>query len=694
MSWYEKFFQIGPIPENAMYGTYDLKLVLLSYLIASFASYVALDMSAHLRKPTTLLFRISWLAGGALIMGAGIWTMHFVGMLSFVMDMPMSYDFYWTTLSMIVAIITAVLAFLFFTIKKPTIKHYILCGILLGMAIPTMHYTGMAAMNGMNIHYKPLLFTLSIIIAIIAAMVAVWLSVQSDQGSFRTRIKLKIGSGLIMGLAIVGMHYTGMFAAVFTEGRSMSHVPLDPTLLSIFVSTIVLCITLVGLVFSTAKHFLTSLLQKDNDFLEAILNHMRGGVVACDQKGTLSLFNKTSVALFGPIVYNTKTIENWETQYPILNINTGKPLKLTEYPLYLALQGSCIQNVEIMMHDTQGLQHILLVDGQPLLGTDGEKLGAVVIFQDITEAKQNAERLLHETQQKEIAQKNLNTINKQLIEAARRAGMAEIATSVLHNIGNIMNSVNVSALSLSEKLNKTHFSALAVSVKLIEEHQHDFDNFVQNDIKGKNVIEYLNKIPAFWDEKKKMFQTELESINNNIKNIKDIIIMQQSMSGGSSVMETLPVVEIIEEALKINNTIHPRSLAKVMKDYQIQPSISTDKVKLLQILVNLLRNAYEVTQEAMTDDKIITVRIMQLNSTNICIEVIDKGLGIAQENLTKIFSYGFTTKKNGHGIGLHTSALSAKELGGSLNASSAGEGRGATFRLVLPFKSTNPQWST
>lgn len=269
MSWHQHFFQIGPIPENAMYGTYDLKLVFLSYLIASFASYVALDMSAHLRKPTTLLFRITWLAGGALIMGAGIWTMHFVGMLSFIMDMPMSYDFYLTLLSMIVAVIAAIVAFLFFMIKKPTVKHYVLCGILLGMAIPTMHYTGMAAMNGMSIHYKPSLFILSIIIAIIAAIVAVWLSIKSDKGSFTTRIKLKIGSGMIMGLAIVGMHYTGMFAAVFTPAQTISQVPLDPMLLSIFVSTIVLCITLVGLVFSTAKHFLTSLLQKDNDFFRS-----------------------------------------------------------------------------------------------------------------------------------------------------------------------------------------------------------------------------------------------------------------------------------------------------------------------------------------------------------------------------------------------------------------------------------------
>jgi len=688
MYWYQNFFQIGPIPENAMYGTYDLTLVFLAYLIASFASYVALDMSAHLRKPSTLLFRISWLTGGALIMGSGIWAMHFVGMLSFMMPMPMSYDFYLTILSMGVAVITAILAFLFFTIKNPQLKHYLLSGILLGIAIPTMHYTGMAAMNGIQIHYKPIPFTLSIIIAIIAAMVAVWLSIKSDQGSFKKRIKLKIGSGFIMGLAIVGMHYMGMYAAIFTEGNATSSVPLDPTLLSIFISTIVLCITLVGLVFSTAKHFLTSLLQKDNDFLEAILNHMRGGVIACNQQGTLSLFNKTTMTLFGPIMKKSNKTQDWEKHYPLNNVSSGQPLKMKDYPLYRALQGEVIQNIEIAAQDNEGNEHILLVDGQPLQGTEGEKLGAVIIYQDITEEKQNAKRLLHETQQKEIAQKNLDIINRQLIAAARRAGMAEIATSVLHNIGNVMNSVNVAALSLSEKLNKTEFHGLSAAAKLIQEHQHDFNTFIQNDIKGQNLINYINKIPKFWEEKKQMFQTELESINKNIQNIKEIIMMQQSMCGGNSLIETLSLIDAIEEALKLNSTIHPGSSITVVKDYQIQPSISSDKVKLLQILVNLIRNAYEVSQDATTEQKIITIRIIPLNDAEIRIDIIDQGTGILKENLTKIFTYGFTTKKNGHGIGLHTSALAAKELGGSLVAVSSGEGQGATFKLILPIKPT------
>lgn len=411
---------------------------------------------------------------------------------------------------------------------------------------------------------------------------------------------------------------------------------------------------------------------------------MRGGVIACDQKGTLSLFNKTSSELFGPMLKNTNSLENWGAEYPILNSSTGKPLKLKDYPLYRSLQGDIVHNVEIIMHDTKGVKHILLVDGQSLTGTEGEKLGAVVIFQDITESKQNAERLLQATKQKEIAQKNLNILNKQLIEAARRAGMAEIATSVLHNIGNILNSVNVAALSLSEKLNSTLFSGLAASANLIEEHQHDFNTFVQNDIKGKNLINYLRKMPDFWEEKKQIFQNELTSINNNIKNIKDIIIMQQSMSGGSSVMEILPIVDVLEEALRLNSTIHPRSSVHIIKDYKIKPSISTDKVKLLQILVNLLRNAYEVTQVVKGENKSVTIRLIQLDSSNICIEVIDQGMGITKENLTKIFAYGFTTKKHGHGIGLHTSALAARELGGSLTASSAGEGQGATFKLVLP----------
>lgn len=308
------------------------------------------------------------------------------------------------------------------------------------------------------------------------------------------------------------------------------------------------------------------------------------------------------------------------------------------------------------------------------------------LLQTVEAAGQQLALAIEKEQQKLEHQKKLDNINKQLIIAARQAGMAEVAISVLHNIGNIMNSVNVAALSLSEKLKATNFDSLINIEKLIREHQKDFDNFINNDPQGKSLLSYINKIPTFWEERKKIFIEGVTEVNKNIKNINEIIVMQQSLAGATGTIENILLPDIIEEALKLNKSTFPHSGVNIVKKYAIQPFILTDKVKILQILVNLIRNAYETIQ-ADAQDKSITIQISaQNNNEEICIEVIDQGKGISPENLTKIFSYGFTTKKKGHGIGLHASALAAKELGGSLIAESPGENQGAIFKLVLPIK--------
>lgn len=396
MEWFHQFFLMGSIPTDAMYGYYSLPLVVLSYIVASMASYVALDMSAHLRKPTTVLFRICWLIGGSFVMGAGIWSMHFIGMLAFIMDMPMNYSLFWTGLSMVVAIITATAAFLLFMIKTPKIRHYVISGTILGIAIPTMHYIGMTGMDGVKIHYLPGIFALSVLIAIVAAIVALWLAVQSDKGSYGTRIRLKLESALIMGLAIVGMHYTGMYAAVFTPGEMISKTVIDPTILAIIISTVVLSILSIALIISTAKYFIDIKLKNKNDFLEAILNNMGGGVIACDAKGYLTLFNRTVDKMYGNMIRTKMHISEWAAILPFFKGNFDQELKLDENPLYRALEGEKIKNVEVLAKDRKGNNHTLLIEGQQLQGEEEKTLGAVIVFNDISVRKTDEEKLKHQ----------------------------------------------------------------------------------------------------------------------------------------------------------------------------------------------------------------------------------------------------------------------------------------------------------
>ena len=397
MNWYSNFFQLGPIHGTVMYGHYDLSLVILSYVIASLASYVALDMSAHLRKPTTPLFRLGWLVGGSFVMGSGIWSMHFIGMLAFIMPMQMTYSFFWTGLSMLVAVLTAFTAFLLFTIKNPKTKHYLLIGVILGAAIPTMHYTGMAGMDNVIIRYQVGLFGLSILIAIIAATAALWLAVKSDHGSFAERARLKLVSALIMGFAIVGMHYTGMFAAVFYHSESMSRVAsIDPTLLAVSIGSIVISILLIALLFSTAKYTIDSKLKNKNDLLGAILDNMGGGVIACDAKGKITMVNLTVAKMWGAMANTNLFLNQWEKKFPFFKAEHDQKIEFNEHPLYRALKGENIKDVEVKVRDRKGNTHILSVDGQQLKSTENENLGAVIVFNDISRRKKDEEALKHQ----------------------------------------------------------------------------------------------------------------------------------------------------------------------------------------------------------------------------------------------------------------------------------------------------------
>ncbi len=269
------WFQTGVIPTNAMSGSYDYKLVLLSYVIAVLASYVALDIAGFLRTNAAFEEKKSiniWLLVSAFSMGAGIWSMHFIGMLAFTMSMPMSYAPFWTAMSMIVAIAAAWLALFLFTNRAGlSVRNLALGGIVLGIAIASMHYLGMIAMTpNMIIRYTPGLFFLSIIIALCASEAALWMSLRNKETSLAYRIQINVISAIIMGAAIAGMHYTGMAAAVFLPNETgvMTHQRIDTSLLGLYIAIITVFIITGALVVSTYKQLLTSRLHANNSKLK------------------------------------------------------------------------------------------------------------------------------------------------------------------------------------------------------------------------------------------------------------------------------------------------------------------------------------------------------------------------------------------------------------------------------------------
>jgi len=271
--------------------------------------------------------------------------------------------------------------------------------------------------------------------------------------------------------------------------------------------------------------------------------------------------------------------------------------------------------------------------------------------------------------------------------------MAEIATSVLHNVGNVLNSVNVSASIIGDRLRKSGVADLKSATELLNRHLDDPGAFVSSDPQGKHLPQFLTQLSQKMSSDEQLILNEIKSLSGDIDHIKGIVALQQSYTGVSGISDKLSLADLLDDAIRINSQSVTRHNIDVIREYEVLPPVVTEKQKVLQILVNLLSNAKYAVIAADRATRRITVRAKRVATDRVRIEVIDNGVGIPRENLTRIFSHGFTTRKDGHGFGLHSAANLARELGGSLTVQSEGVGKGATFVLELPFKTLGSQRS-
>ncbi|HEY4444858.1 MAG TPA: ATP-binding protein [Steroidobacteraceae bacterium] len=277
-------------------------------------------------------------------------------------------------------------------------------------------------------------------------------------------------------------------------------------------------------------------------------------------------------------------------------------------------------------------------------------------------------------------------LQQQLRDASRQAGMAEIATNVLHNVGNVLNSVNISASVVTDRVKKPRSAALGKVAALLRQHEADLGAFVAADERAKHLPVYLTELAEHLELDQEATLRELESLRRNIDHIKEIVTMQQSYSKLVGVPERLAVKSLVDDALRMNSGTFSRHGVILKCEFEDVPEIVVEKHKVLQILVNLLRNAKYACESSNRPDKRVVMRVSN-QAGGVQIKVTDNGVGIRSEHMARIFSHGFTTKKDGHGFGLHSGALAARELGGVLRVDSAGPDRGATFTLDLPLKS-------
>lgn len=285
----------------------------------------------------------------------------------------------------------------------------------------------------------------------------------------------------------------------------------------------------------------------------------------------------------------------------------------------------------------------------------------------------------------------LDEAHRQLVNTARQAGMAEIATGVLHNVGNVLNSVNVSATVVGDRLKKSRVGNVVRVADLLEKNEGRLGEFMTADEKGRQIPGFLKTLGGHLEQEREEVLGELAALNKSIQHIKGIISMQQSYARVTGVSETCPLVDVLEDAIRLNAVSLQRHDIELARRFETAIDVTIERHKVLQILVNLLRNAKEALDKTDGRGKTITLRAAAVGDERFAVWIIDNGIGIDPETMAKLFQHGFTTRKEGHGFGLHSGALAAREMGGSLTVESEGAGRGAAFKLELPVKPPEPE---
>jgi two-component system, LuxR family, sensor kinase FixL len=425
---------------------------------------------------------------------------------------------------------------------------------------------------------------------------------------------------------------------------------------------------LINYVLSAVRLGVEDVELKNNETLSrmhAILDAAPDAIFTLDERGYIESFNRAASKIFGYSQEEAVGMDYRRMVPPDRRDEFDEELK--QYLAAETRHGMSIQR-EVVRQQKDGEKFPMEFHLSTIRLADRRII--VVIGHDITSRKQ--------------AEANLAAVTQQLVQASRQAGMAELATGVLHNVGNVLNSVNVSTMLLTERIKRSKSERLAEVSQMLQENAGDLAKFFTEDEKGQRLPGYLAKLAEHLTSEKDSILFELADLSKNVEHIKKIIHTQQANAKVFGVVESVALAEVVNDALTINATSFDRYGIQLVREFDDLPLVTIDKQRLLQILVNLVRNAKHAILDGRNHAKQLVVRIKSLASDRVQIDVIDTGVGIMKENLTRIFNHGFTTKKEGHGFGLHSSALAAKELGGTLTAHSDGPERGATFSLVVP----------
>jgi NO-binding membrane sensor protein with MHYT domain/signal transduction histidine kinase len=661
-----------------MEATYNVWLVSLSILVAMVVAYTALKLAARVADAGPSSGRW-WLLGGAAAMGMGIWSMHFIGMLAFSVGIPLRYGIFKTLLSLVIAMITSGFALAIASRPQLSLRRLALGSLVMGAGICAMHYSGMSAIQIVPIiTYQPMLVLASIGIAIGASFAALWLAFKLRSGQSRYLGLARAGAAVVMGLAISGMHYTGMAASKLAVGSyCLGGASFDNDWLAGTIGAVTLGILALTLITAVYDAHLVSQTRQDAMRLESVNVALQHG------KNLLALATRAAgISSWELDVANRKTlwteneIESLRAAGVDNRLQPNAVIAMT-HPEDREVMFDAIRRAVDERKETCAFRFRVITPLESVVHLEAHAR----IFCD---AAGNPERILGvswDVTNEVLQEERKRDLQSQLRDASRDAGMAEVATGVLHSVGNVLNSLGVSASLMQSQLRDSRVGNVQRIATLLGEQDGNVAHFLENDERGKQLPSYLAQLGENLRAENQRLQTEAAAIASHVGHIRNIVAAQQTYARRGGVTEAIDVAELLDNAVAIH--FADMSDVSVRREYEPIAPVTIDRHKLIQILGNLLSNARHALKDRVDARHQLTLRVRQQGAGAVVIEVQDTGVGIAAEVLGRLFEFGFTTKKDGHGFGLHTSAILAKELHGELTAFSDGPGQGARFALRL-----------
>jgi NO-binding membrane sensor protein with MHYT domain len=671
-----------------MHASYNPWLVTLSVIVAILVSYTALRLTERVAGAERRAGRL-WVLGGAVSMGIGIWSMHFIGMLAFsVPPITLRYNLLINLASLFIGMLTSLFALSISSRRDLSWRRLAVSSILMGAGICGMHYTGMAAIQiSPQISYSPLLVAASVAIAISASFVALWLFLQLRSGESRLLRLARAGAAVVMGLAIAGMHYTAMAAAMLAPGSYCygGGAALDNNWLAVMIGMVALGVVAITLVTTLYDAHLESRTRRDATRLAELNASLQHG------KNLLTLATESAgIACWEYDLAQRRII--W-TENEIASIKAAgldprehpQALLASFYPQDVAALKAAIRAALGRHRETCEMRmRVSAPDGGTihlqaharLFRDDSGRLRRLLgVSWDVSEQVRQEERR--------------NQLQLQLQEASRHAGMAEVATGVLHSVGNVLNSLGVSATMLQSRLRESRVGNIERVAKLIDAQGPQLGEFFASDSRGRELPGYLRQLGEHLACENRTLCDEAQAVVIHVEHIGKIVAAQQTYARHGGSIEEIDVAELIEHALVMHFSTSEE--VAVRRENRSVGKAMVDRHKLLQIMGNLLSNARHALRERKPGPRELTVRLRGLPPGFYAIDVEDTGVGISAQAMKRLFEFGFTTKKDGHGFGLHASAILAKEMGGELTARSEGTNRGACFTVRLPLAAADAE---